>query len=135
MTNKHGQVVNLTRARRRSFSQASFGVPCIPAMTDNVLYDMDSTTGPSSSDSDNSPENERQAALAMKSRETSLHGLNSGQVMRPALVEKNQNALTTIPMKEKSRNQTPASVPTVRTRNVSSRQVRSKEVTARKRWA
>ncbi|CAK9172546.1 unnamed protein product, partial [Ilex paraguariensis] len=48
-------VVNLTRLRRPSFSTASSNERRLPMMADNVLYDMDSTTSPSSSDSDCSP--------------------------------------------------------------------------------
>lgn len=44
------QLVNLTRLRRPSFSESRGGQT--PNMTDNLLYDMDNTTSPSSSDSD-----------------------------------------------------------------------------------
>ncbi|KAF3452572.1 hypothetical protein FNV43_RR03005 [Rhamnella rubrinervis] len=44
------KLVNLTRLRRPSFSESHGGQP--PHMTDNLLYDMDNTTSPSSSDSD-----------------------------------------------------------------------------------
>lgn len=55
------QVVNLTRLRRPSFSE-SHGKQA-PYMTDNLLYDMDSTTSPSSSDSDSSPADRCQSTV------------------------------------------------------------------------
>lgn len=52
---KHQQMVSLTRARRPSFSSAISNDRQLPAMADNLVYDMDSTTSPSSSDSDGGP--------------------------------------------------------------------------------
>ncbi|XVF04663.1 hypothetical protein REPUB_Repub05bG0104400 [Reevesia pubescens] len=51
------KVVYLTRVQRPSSSTSSSNCWQIPVMTDNLLYDMDSTTSPSSSDSDCSPKN------------------------------------------------------------------------------
>ncbi|XP_031285135.1 uncharacterized protein LOC116143816 [Pistacia vera] len=50
------KVVQLTRLQRPSTSSASNSRQ-FPAMADNLLYDMDSTTSPSSSDSDSPPVN------------------------------------------------------------------------------
>lgn len=58
------QVVHLTRLRRPSFSQPISESRQIPALMNNIVYDMDSTTSPSSSDSDSSPANRAQAAVA-----------------------------------------------------------------------
>ncbi|CAN4118068.1 unnamed protein product [Withania somnifera] len=49
------KVVNLTRLERPSFSSRSSKGVQLPPLTDNILYDMDNTTSPSSSDSDSSP--------------------------------------------------------------------------------
>ena len=44
--------MHLTRLRRPSFSASNSNNTKLPAMANNVLYDMDSSTSPSSSDSD-----------------------------------------------------------------------------------
>ncbi|KAK7272027.1 hypothetical protein RJT34_28371 [Clitoria ternatea] len=49
------KVVHLTRLRRPSFSTSSLNGDQLPHMIDNLIYDMESTTSPSSSDSDSSP--------------------------------------------------------------------------------
>ncbi|XP_023733224.1 uncharacterized protein LOC111881067 [Lactuca sativa] len=46
------KVIHLTRLRRSSTSKSNSSSKKLPAMTDNLVYDMDSTTSPSSSDSD-----------------------------------------------------------------------------------
>lgn len=46
------QVLHLTRIRRPSFSASNYKGTQLPVMAQNVLYDMDSSTSPSSSDSD-----------------------------------------------------------------------------------
>lgn len=51
------QAVNLTRIRRPSSTSSSNSWQ-LPTMAENLLYDMDSTTSPSSSDSDSSPSNQ-----------------------------------------------------------------------------
>ncbi|KAJ7947525.1 Inactive rhomboid protein [Quillaja saponaria] len=51
------KVVHLTRLRRPSFSASDSYNAHILHMTDNLLFDMDSTTSPSSSDSDIVPTN------------------------------------------------------------------------------
>ncbi|TKY48358.1 hypothetical protein E2542_SST25776 [Spatholobus suberectus] len=48
------KVVQLTRLRRPSFSASGSNDSQLPLMIDNVIYDMESTTSPSSSDSDSS---------------------------------------------------------------------------------
>ncbi|XP_042017620.1 uncharacterized protein LOC121765504 [Salvia splendens] len=61
------KVVGLTRRRRQSFPAASTDhVQHLPTLTDNVLYDMDSTTDPSSSDSDSIPRNRTQQISEQK---------------------------------------------------------------------
>ncbi|BBH04375.1 hypothetical protein Prudu_015498 [Prunus dulcis] len=62
------KVVHLTRLQRPSFSSSNSHDIQIPHMTDNLLYDMDSTTSPSSSDSDCSPVNRTKAPPSSKYR-------------------------------------------------------------------
>ncbi|XP_050884064.1 uncharacterized protein LOC127087245 isoform X3 [Lathyrus oleraceus] len=54
------KVMQLTRLRRPSFSANILNESQLPQMRDNLIYDMDSTTSPSSSDSDSSPVNNTQ---------------------------------------------------------------------------
>lgn len=86
------QVTNLTRLRRPSFSKASLNLMQLPVLTDNIIYDMDSTTGPSSSDSDNSPRRNKLQTPAAKNLEVSkIAGREEdkkwGQEKKPALVK------------------------------------------------
>lgn len=63
------KVVQLTRLGRRSFSgQVKQSMEIIPAMRDNLLYDMDSSTSPSSSDSDYSSDR-KNCSVKMKEKE------------------------------------------------------------------
>ncbi|KAE8711311.1 putative DNA binding protein [Hibiscus syriacus] len=66
----------LTRLQRASSSTSSPNYWQIPPMMDNLLYDMDSTTSPSSSDSDSSPKNRPQAPLS-KAEEVSFENDDS----------------------------------------------------------
>ncbi|KAI3449925.1 hypothetical protein Pfo_006590 [Paulownia fortunei] len=146
------KVVNLARQRRSSFSAASSNLQHFPIMADNVLYDMDSTTDPSSSDSDCSPRNRTQA-LALKRQElyvqisekASEGDLKFGQVKCSNFTEQNPSPRTRSPLKENSLNQTPNSVPALKPKHTTyasgenrSRRpppAKSKEVAAHKRWA
>ncbi|KAJ4847018.1 hypothetical protein Tsubulata_006968 [Turnera subulata] len=65
------KVVNLTRLRRPSSSLPILDNWNPPVMMDNIVYDMDSTTGPSSSDSDSSPVNRSQTPV-VKIQETTI---------------------------------------------------------------
>ncbi|XP_058774039.1 uncharacterized protein LOC131648281 isoform X2 [Vicia villosa] len=58
------KVMQLTRLRRPSFSANISNEIQLPQMRDNLIYDMDSTTSPSSSDSDSSPVNNTQNLCA-----------------------------------------------------------------------
>ncbi|CAK8536026.1 unnamed protein product [Lathyrus sativus] len=58
------KVMQLTRLRRPSFSANISNESQLPQMRDNLIYDMDSTTSPSSSDSDSSPVNNTQNLCA-----------------------------------------------------------------------
>ncbi|XP_039027865.1 uncharacterized protein LOC120161722 isoform X1 [Hibiscus syriacus] len=57
------KVVHLTRLQRPSSSTSSPNCWQVPSMTDNLIYDMDSTTSASSSDSDSPPKNRPQAPV------------------------------------------------------------------------
>ncbi|KAK6925674.1 hypothetical protein RJ641_007393 [Dillenia turbinata] len=58
------KVMHLTRLQRPSYSEPTSSARKLPVMADNLLYDMDSTTSPSSSDSD-SPKNSQQTSVAI----------------------------------------------------------------------
>ncbi|KAF7824097.1 inactive rhomboid protein [Senna tora] len=51
------KVIQLSRLRRSSFSGCESNVGKLTHMRDNLLYDMESSTSPSSSDSDSTPSN------------------------------------------------------------------------------
>lgn len=55
--------MNFARLRRPSFSSSELPSVQIPHMMDNLLYDMDSNTSPSSSDSDSSPVDQGQTPV------------------------------------------------------------------------
>lgn len=75
-------------------------------MTDNVVYDMDSTTDPSSSDSDSIPRNRAQAPLV----EVQEISVETSEEVSKVLMQQNLSRRATSPLKEKSFNQTPNSV-------------------------
>ncbi|KAL0459259.1 UNVERIFIED_CONTAM: hypothetical protein Slati_0553100 [Sesamum latifolium] len=145
------KVVNLARLRRSSFTAATSNVQHIPIMADNVLYDMDSSTGPSS-DSDSSPRNRIQA-LVLKRQEISIQisdkasngDLKCGQIKNSIFIEQNSSPRITSPLKEKSLNQTPNLLPALKPKhttyasgeNRSRRRLpaKPKEVASNERWA
>lgn len=141
------KVVNLTRRRRPSFSAASSHLQHLPTMADNVVYDMDSTTDPSSSDSDSIPRNRAQAPFVEVqeiSVEMSEKVSKSGHAESSPFIQQNLSRRATSPLKENSFNQTPnpvaASKPKLTTNgsgeNRSRRRppIKSKDVAAQKRW-
>lgn len=154
---KHQQMVSLTRARRPSFSAAISNDRQLPVMADNLVYDMDSTTSPSSSDSDGggpvkrpqTPKGRRRAADKFASRvEPKLEQTKiipaSPPTMMMALAEHHRKSKAIIsPLMEKSANQMADkdSIPRPRL-NSSSEHVksrrrplpRSKDVMLQKRW-
>ncbi|KAK2371120.1 hypothetical protein QL285_084101 [Trifolium repens] len=58
------KVMQLTRLRRPSFSASVSNETQLPQMRDNLIYDMESSTSPSSSDSDSPPVKNAQNLLA-----------------------------------------------------------------------
>ncbi|CAA2978125.1 Hypothetical predicted protein, partial [Olea europaea subsp. europaea] len=150
------KVVSLTRLRRPSFFAPSSNTKQLPVMADNVLYDMDSTTSPSSSDSDTSSRNKVQSP-AVRSAEISVYNsekastraqkheqakIGTSIVRRTA--QQHLRSGSTSPLKEKSLNQTPNTIPALKPKHASSVSgenrnrrrplVRSNEVAAHKRW-
>ncbi|XP_059665202.1 uncharacterized protein LOC132311340 [Cornus florida] len=150
------KVVHLTRLRRPSFSASSSNVGQLPFMAENLIYDMDSTTSPSSSDSDCPPRNRPQAPVARiqeitvqnsesaPSRDKKLgkvKGLSSS--VKPTNLQQKSRPVS--PLKERSMNWRPDFV-TLRPKpslsaggdlNNSRRRARtgSKDVAQQKRWA
>ncbi|KAM6578785.1 hypothetical protein CsatB_030622 [Cannabis sativa] len=110
------KVVSLTRLRRPSFSASSSESPSIrvPPLTDNLLYDMDSTTSPSSSsDSDRAqspvpktpeippPSFDFHSTRHQKSLPTKLKQL---PMLRPTKDNKHSKSRSVSPLKELSMN-------------------------------
>ncbi|GAU17255.1 hypothetical protein TSUD_109700 [Trifolium subterraneum] len=60
----NSKVMQLTRLRRPSFSASVSNETQLPQMRDNLIYDMESSTSPSSSDSDSPPVKNAQNLLA-----------------------------------------------------------------------
>lgn len=105
---KFHQVMQLSRLRRPSFSASIPNEIQLPQMRDNLIYDMDSTTSPSSSDSDSSPVNNVQdlpvdVILPIKSSESTID-----QMSTPAkrlnssggLIKRRSKFRSTSPLKE-----------------------------------
>ncbi|KAF8395875.1 hypothetical protein HHK36_019830 [Tetracentron sinense] len=68
------KVVQLTRLRRSSASTPIIKeLQQLPVMADNLIYDMDSTTSPSSSDSDCTTKNRSGGSVTPKSQAISAH--------------------------------------------------------------
>ncbi|XP_027077332.1 uncharacterized protein LOC113776350 [Coffea eugenioides] len=149
------KVVNLTRTRRPSFSAVVSNDRQLPVMADNVLYDIDNTTSPSSSDSDSSPGNQPQfprpksGENPVQKAERALRGIPKleqakGSTLSPKPNYHHQNSQPVSPLKEKSLNQLANADPNSR-RNVTSsvsqhptsrRRVlaRSRDASIPKRW-
>ncbi|KAA8549553.1 hypothetical protein F0562_001429 [Nyssa sinensis] len=109
------KVVHLTRLRRPSFSVSSSNVKSFPIMTDNLVYDMDSTTSPSSSDSDSTPRNRPQPLVARSqefrvqnfesaSRRNQKSGSAKGSSSSVKPTDRQQKSRPVSPLKEKSMN-------------------------------
>lgn len=150
------QVVHLSRLQRPSFTSSSASARKLPLMTDNLIYDMDSTTSPSSSDSDCAPRNKPQAPVAksqkipvQKNSSCSSMGdqklsnaKNSNVVVKSS--EGHQRSRPGSPLKEKSLNQKSDSESFPRSKqplsaggNLKTRRrppTRPKDATLQKRW-
>lgn len=149
--------MNLTRLRRPSFSSSESPSIIIPHLTDNLLYDMDSTTSPSSSsDSDSSPLDRAQSPVpktpelpAPQSFEfhstrnqNSMPAKPSGSMVRPK--DKHLKSRSVSPLKEISMNRKSETVSASRQRQLSANsdakrsrrlhQSAQKDTTPHKRW-
>ncbi|KAF9688680.1 hypothetical protein SADUNF_Sadunf01G0013300 [Salix dunnii] len=144
------QVVHLTRLRRPSSSLSITDSSELPLMVNNIVYDMDSTTGPSSSDSDSSPVNRPQAPAA-KIESTELD-LTKNHKSTPAKASSSLVGLTELhmlsrsesPLKEISANQKSIRLPSSRSKQLPAggdiRKIRrraqssTKNTSSNKRW-
>ncbi|GKA42168.1 hypothetical protein Tco_0734828 [Tanacetum coccineum] len=97
------KVIHLTRLRRPSSSKSSSSSKKLPVMSDNLIYDMDSTTGPSD-DSDSSTKKKHRAPI--------LNNINKEELHAPILSRQNPKAKSSeqplrsnSPLKERSLNQ------------------------------
>ncbi|KAK6164198.1 hypothetical protein DH2020_001062 [Rehmannia glutinosa] len=122
----------------------------LPLMADNVLYDMDSTTDPSASESDSSPRKgtqgpalERQEISVQITEKASKGDIKCGQVKSFNFNEQNHSPRSISPLKENTLNQTLNSVPSLKPKRATyasgenrSRRAsaKSKEVAVNKRW-
>ncbi|CAN4119748.1 unnamed protein product [Withania somnifera] len=147
------KVVNLTRLRRPSFSSRSSKRVQLPSLTDNILYDMDSTTSPSSSDSD-SPRRLAQPLFASQDisfyhnentlKETQKQEQAESLPLSEKPTDRHPNSRPVSPLKEKSLNQTQDIVSRLKPKQVSSIRAESrrrgppvatlKDAVAQKRW-
>ncbi|KAK4375029.1 hypothetical protein RND71_005706 [Anisodus tanguticus] len=148
------KVVNLTRLRRPSFSSTRSKGVQLPPLTNNILYDMDSTTSPSSSDPDSSPRRIPQPLFFSQdisiyhSENTLRENQKQEQVdSLPLLVkptDRHPKSRPVSPLKEKSLNQTHDSVSRLKPKQASSISAesrrrrppvaKSRDVVAQKRW-
>ncbi|THG17626.1 hypothetical protein TEA_014735 [Camellia sinensis var. sinensis] len=138
------KVVQLTRLRRPS-SALSSDMTKLPLMADNLVYDMDSTTGSSSSDSD-CPNRKRSQASVVKSQENYVPNSDvpkgSGSLVKPT--DRKQKSRPVSPLKEISINQKSDSVSSLRPmqplsatgdlKNRRRAQTGSRAVPPQKRW-
>ncbi|KAJ6340965.1 hypothetical protein OIU78_009194 [Salix suchowensis] len=123
------KVVHLTRLRRPSSSLPITDSSELPLMVNNIVYDMDSTTSPSSSDSDSSPVNRPQAPAA-KTEEIPFQSteldLTKNQKSTPAKASSSLVGLTELhmlsrsenPLKEISANQKSIGLPSSRSKQL-----------------
>ncbi|KAF5179731.1 hypothetical protein FRX31_030682 [Thalictrum thalictroides] len=145
----------LSKAWRPS-SVSTVNTQELPFMEDNVLYDMDSSTSPSSSDYDSESKNQplvscphddhiissnENDSAARSQRATSA----KASVSFPKKADRDRKQQPISPLKEKIMNQRPTSTVTLRPKHVVSthgdmkrtkrRSLGSKETTPSKRWA
>ncbi|KAG5250022.1 inactive rhomboid protein [Salix suchowensis] len=146
------KVVQLTRLRRPSSSLSVSDGSELPLMVDNVIYDMDSTTSPSSSDSDSSPAKRPQPPAAQIPEtpvQSSELGLTESQKSAPAkasssMVELHKKSISESPLQEISTNNKSIGLPSSRPKQLSDegniRKIRRrtqsaiKDASSKKRW-
>ncbi|KAI3414766.1 uncharacterized protein J3R85_015944 [Psidium guajava] len=151
------KVVQLTRLRRPSSqTDTDTSTRQFPIMADNLLYDMDSSTSPSSSDSDSSPKTRPQASI-VKQQEAPAEQCGSTLRKNHNLVAEKTSSFSmksvggctksrsVSPLKEISTNEKSTKISSERQRqkpsaggdskrNRKQTNTTSKDVIARKRW-
>lgn len=110
------KLVHLTRIRRASFLAS---IPKdikqqVPFMADNLLYDMDNSSGSSSSDSDCSDPNRAQASNSKNADISTQNGDSTSRRNQIVTIMKCEKSRPVTPLKEKSLNQRADSVPNLR---------------------
>ncbi|OAY30210.1 uncharacterized protein LOC110631200 [Manihot esculenta] len=149
------KVVHLTRLHRTSSAPPNLSSKEVPLLLDNIVYDMDSSTSPSSSDSDSSPLNWAQASLTknqdmpLKSKDlaptrkqTSASAKNMNSLAR--LNERQTKSRPGSPLKEIPTNQKPSKLSSLRQKELSASgefkkirrqtQTSSTDAAPKKRW-
>ncbi|XP_021649536.2 uncharacterized protein LOC110641944 isoform X2 [Hevea brasiliensis] len=149
------KLVQLTRLRRTSSSLPISDSWEVPFMLDNIVYDMDNSTSPSSSDSDSSPGNRAQASV-IKNQETPLQSSDlapaTKQTSAPSktlsslarLNEQQTKSRPVSPLTEISMNQKSSKLSSLRPKQLSTSgeftkirrriQTTSTDATPKKRW-
>ncbi|XP_052184373.1 uncharacterized protein LOC127796328 [Diospyros lotus] len=148
------KVVQLTRLQRPSSASSSNSMQ-LPVMADNLLYDMDSTTSSSSSDSDCPARNRPQAPVSKSQENCTPNGSvtprrkekisertkTSGFLLKST--DKQQKSRPVSPLKEKPINETPDPISSLRHMQLilaggnvkhRRREIGSKVATPQKRW-
>ncbi|XP_030521272.2 LOW QUALITY PROTEIN: uncharacterized protein LOC115734557 [Rhodamnia argentea] len=151
------KVVHLTRLRRPSSQiDTDTSTRQFPIMADNLLYDMDSSTSPSSSDSDSSPKTRPQAFIAKQQETPAEQWGNTPRKNHNSVAEKTSSftmksvggrlrSRSVSPLKEISTNEKLSKISSERQRQLPSAggdskrnrkqtNTASKDVIARKRW-
>lgn len=112
-------MVSLTKLRRPSFTAPTSNVEHLPIMAYNFLYDIDSTTGASSSDSDSNSHEKTNQVRSLKRSEISVcisekdtnEDIKNNQIQSSTVIgQQHQGLHKTSPLKEKPLNQTYNSV-------------------------
>ncbi|XP_030443738.2 uncharacterized protein LOC115666089 [Syzygium oleosum] len=152
------KVVQLTRLRRPSSQiDTNTSTRQIPVMADNLLYDMDSSTSPSSSDSDSSPKTRPQATIvkqqvtpaekcgdALRKNDNSVAEKTSSFSMKSVVGRTRSRSVS--PLKEITTNDKSSKISSERQRQLSSAggdskrnrkqtNTGSKDAITRKRWS
>ncbi|OIW08956.1 hypothetical protein TanjilG_05932 [Lupinus angustifolius] len=100
------QVVQLTRLRRPSSANDNSNNVNFPQMRDNLIYDMESTTSPSSSDSDSTPVSPVVDAIVVNQDSAAGKGQKSApaKISRPSgrIFERRSKYQSITPLKEAS---------------------------------
>ncbi|XP_010265792.1 PREDICTED: uncharacterized protein LOC104603457 [Nelumbo nucifera] len=150
------QVAQLTRIQRPSTFTTKPDVKKLPVMSDNILYGMDSSTSPSSSDSDSPVENRSRGPVH---EHRNNHALQEGVTLEsvqkvssaktpnssPRPIDKPSKIRDVSPLKENSMNQRLNSMATTRPRQLASGggdvkrnrrhgRTSAKDMTPQKRW-